>query len=69
VTRVPLDIAAKIAEVRPGTIRQWVNRGVINRYEDGYETAEILLWIDHERSQMMYEVRMGLSPRDETMTG
>jgi len=61
VTRVPLDIAAAIGEVNKATIRQWVNRGVINRYTDGYEVAEILLWVDQERNSTMLQVRMGLT--------
>jgi len=62
-TRVPLDIAAAIGEVNKATIRQWVNRGVINRYTDGYEVAEILLWVDQERSQWAVDMRQGLTPR------
>jgi hypothetical protein len=43
---VPLDTAAAIAGVKPATIKKWVQRGHINDYPGGYETAEILHWID-----------------------
>jgi hypothetical protein len=60
--RVTRKVAAKIAEVRPRTINQWVHRGVINRYDEGYEVAEILLWLRQERSQFAMDLRAGLSP-------
>ena len=44
--RVPLATAAAIAEVQEATVKKWVRRGLINEYPDGYETAEILHWID-----------------------
>jgi hypothetical protein len=43
---VPLGTAAAIAEVQPGTIRQWAHRGHIADHEGGYDTLEILLWLD-----------------------
>lgn len=49
--RVPLDTAAAIGEVDKATIRQWVYRGHINRYPDGYETVELLLWLEQTRTR------------------
>lgn len=53
--RVPLDTAAAIGEVSRNTVLQWVSRGHINRYRDGdpegeFETTEILLWLEQNRS-------------------
>jgi hypothetical protein len=60
---VPLDTAAAIAEVKPATIRQWVRRGHIRRYGDGYETAELLHWIDSIRNNAMLQLRTeGVAP-------
>lgn len=67
--RIPLDIACKVASVTPATIRQWVHRGCINRYTDGYEIAEILLWIDQERSQWAMDMRAGLPIKSDDTDG
>lgn len=53
-SRVPLGTAAAIGEVDKATIRQWVYRGHINRYQDGdpngeYESNEIHLWLEQIR--------------------
>jgi hypothetical protein len=48
--RVDLSQACSIAQVKPGTIRQWVNRGVVVRYPDGYDVYELLLWLDQTRN-------------------
>lgn len=58
-SRVPLGTAAAIGEVDKATIRQWVYRGHINRYQDGdpngeYESTEVFLWVEQIR------------PRDES---
>jgi hypothetical protein len=55
--RVPLDTAAAIAEVKPATVRQWVHRGIIRRYDDGYDVTEILLWLDQHRSPFGLRLR------------
>jgi hypothetical protein len=54
--RVDLDTAASIGEVDKATIRQWVHRGHIGRYDDGdpngpYETYEILHWVQQVKSR------------------
>jgi len=49
--RVNLSQACSIAEVKPGTIRQWVNRGLVVRYPDGYDVHELLLWLDQTRDE------------------
>jgi hypothetical protein len=43
---VPLATAASIAQVKPATIRKWVQRGHIGDYPDGYDVKELLLWLD-----------------------
>lgn len=54
-SRVPLGTAAAIGEVSRATIHKWVERGHINRYDDGdpngpYESNEIHLWQQQIRS-------------------
>lgn len=49
--RCDLATAAAVGQVSRDTIRKWVERGHINRYDDGdpdgpYETTEVLLWVD-----------------------
>lgn len=51
-TRVPLDVAASVAEVKPATIRKWVERGIIRRFDDGYDLSELLHWIDTRNRNM-----------------
>jgi hypothetical protein len=49
---VPLAVAASVAEVQPATVRQWVARGIITRYPDGYDLTELLHWIDTRNRNM-----------------
>lgn len=64
--RVPLDIACKIAGVKPGTIRRWVHDDRIKRYDDGYDLTELLHWID-QRTTTSLLARAGI-PRDDWPT-
>lgn len=55
---VPLDVAAAICKVQPGTVRQWVKRGVVTRHTDGYDVYELLHWVDvQRRNQMIRDTR------------
>lgn len=58
--RVPLDVAATICGVKPGTIRRWVYDQRIIRHPDGYDVHELLLWVD-ARNPNALMVRAGLS--------
>jgi hypothetical protein len=62
--RVPLEQAASICGVKPGTIRRWVHDSRIVRYPDDgfgeYEVDELLLWIDARNPDALM-VRAGLS--------
>lgn len=56
---VSLEAACAVAEVKPGTIRQWVARGFITRHRDGYDLAEILARIDGRNDAMIRTRRVG----------
>lgn len=73
-TLVPLDVAATICGVKPGTIRRWVHDKRITRHQhDGwgeYDVHELLHWIDARnpdalmvRAGMLGEHGRNLSPR------
>lgn len=49
-TRVPLDVAATIAEVQPGTVRVWLTRGLITRHPHGIDLYELMHWLDTTRN-------------------
>jgi hypothetical protein len=46
VTRLPLDIAAMVAGVKPGTVRRWVHDGHVTRHRDGYDLDELIAYRD-----------------------
>lgn len=59
--RVPLAVALLMLRqsgynVTPGAFRNWVYRGYINRYPDGYCTTEIRKYID-KREQRKRDTR------------
>ena len=58
--RVPLSDAATICGVKPPTIRAWAREGRVVKYEDGYDTTELLLWLE-QRSLAALCARVGLS--------
>jgi hypothetical protein len=57
VKHVPLELAAHHAGVKPGTIRLWVHRGHIRRYDDGYDLAEITAWIGRRNRRKVRTTR------------
>lgn len=34
------------AGVKPGTARQWIARGLLERHDDGFDPDQIIQWID-----------------------
>lgn len=66
-TLVPLDVAATICGVKPGTIRRWVHDRHITRHpHDGhgeYDVSELLHWIDTRNPDALYS-RYGLKMSD-----
>ena len=66
-TLVPLDVAARICGVKPGTIRRWVHDGHIIRHAyDGhgrYDVRELLHWVQARDPQALYS-RFGLKMAD-----
>lgn len=44
--RIGLRDAAELAQVQVGTIHQWVHKGVVTRYPDGFERDEIIAYRD-----------------------
>ncbi|MGH3263011.1 MAG: hypothetical protein ACRDNS_13540 [Trebonia sp.] len=56
-THVPIRMAAAIAEVSTATIRSWVHRGLLVRYDDGFDVQELLDRVDG-RDRLMLALRM-----------
>lgn len=44
--RLPLDLAAEVAGVLPGTLRRWVFDGHVRRHWDGFDFAEVIAYRD-----------------------
>jgi predicted site-specific integrase-resolvase len=59
VARVPLNDAATICGVKSATIRAWAREGRVVKYPDGFDTTELLLWIE-QRSLAALCARVGL---------
>jgi hypothetical protein len=58
-SRLPLDLAAEICGIQPGTVRRWVFDGRITRHWDGYDLDELLTIRDH-RDLDALRIRAGL---------
>ena len=71
-TLVPLDIAATICGVKPGTIRRWVHdKRIIRHRYDGhgeYDVHELLHWIEARNPDALM-VRAGLTGEHATRLG
>lgn len=61
--RIDLELAAAICQVKPGTIRRWVNDGRIHRYHDGYDYDELIAARD-SRSLDALMSRAGIKAKD-----
>ena len=61
--RVPLDVAAQIAEVSKHAIVAWRKRGHIRRYHDGYDIQEILDRLDSRHPAMVEGAKKATASR------
>lgn len=60
--RVPASLALLALRqsghhIKPGTLRQWTHRGHITRTADGYDLAEIVVYLDR-RAATRTETRL-----------
>lgn len=39
-------LGVEYADVKPGTVRQWIARGLVIRHPDGFDPDQIILWLD-----------------------
>lgn len=62
-SRLPLDLAAEVCGVLPGTLRRWVFDGHVRRHWDGFDFDEIIAYRDTRDADALYS-RAGLKPED-----